>query len=285
LIQAQQTADYKKTQEFRYTDLSSFSIATDEEANIFLPLEDGKVKSIKLSGEVNWQTDLGGYIVSDLVYDNNQLYLLIEIVDKKYLTSLSSETGLVRWKELINASDNVKLYKQNKSILLINNESTYLINTQEEKLDIIELNKSIKLDNISSITIEDRKISLFNEIGKKNIWQKIIGGNIITAQIYKDGILISATDNFLYFLKVKNGKLIWKFRFENNVNAQPIIDEDKIIVLTTSNEKKVYFIETIKGKLIDEKQICDECYITKPIIKLKNTLVIQTPESIVLLTK
>lgn len=257
LIYAQQNV-YKTIREYKYADLTSFAITTDNDSSIFLPLEDGKIKSIKLNGEVNWQTDLGGYIDSDLFYSDKSINLIIANREEKYLTSLSSETGIVISKKLINASDNV-----------LQNKSSFLKLETENSIVKIEDNNSV---------------SFYDKSKEKRIWTKKTGGNILTVQTIQENLLISATDNFLYYLRKKNGKLIWKYRFQNNVNA-PLIISDKYIISTISNENKLYFVEITKGKLLEEQKVCENCYITKPIINLKENLIIQSSNSIILLSK
>lgn len=92
--------------------------------------------------------------------------------------------------------------------------------------------------------------------GGKN-WKFRAGGKVGFIRSVDDNVLLGSADNFIYFMSVEYGNLLWKRRLPGRVASGGLVGRD-IAVFTVIGERSAYVVELEKGRLIDRLDLADE---------------------------
>ena len=92
--------------------------------------------------------------------------------------------------------------------------------------------------------------------GGKN-WKFRAGGRVVYIRAVSDNVLLGSTDNFIYFMSVEYGNLLWKRRLPGRVANGGLVGRD-LAVFTVVGDRSAYIVELEKGRLIDRLELSDE---------------------------
>lgn len=92
--------------------------------------------------------------------------------------------------------------------------------------------------------------------GGKN-WKFRAGGRVVYIRAVSDNVLLGSADNFIYFMSVEYGNLLWKRRLPGRVASGGLIGRD-LAVFTVIGDRSAYIVELEKGRLIDRLDLTDE---------------------------
>ena len=92
--------------------------------------------------------------------------------------------------------------------------------------------------------------------GGKN-WKFRAGGKVVYIRAVNDNVLLGSADNFVYFMSVEYGNLLWKRRLPGRVANGGLVGRD-VAVFTVIGERSAYIVELEKGRLIDRLDLADE---------------------------
>jgi outer membrane protein assembly factor BamB len=92
--------------------------------------------------------------------------------------------------------------------------------------------------------------------GGKN-WKFRAGGRVVYIRAVSDNVLLGSADNFVYFMSVEYGNLLWKRRLPGRVANGGIIAND-LAVFTVVGDRSAYIVELQKGRLIDKLELAEE---------------------------
>ncbi len=263
---------------------TSIDIASDNKSNIVIPLLYGKIRSIKPnSGEKNWETDLGGIIVStSLINDkDNSIIVQSKIYDKLVIRSLNNESGLTNWQSVINnyteddkyylnqTSDALLLISRNAKVILINKDNGTIIS--ERDLKFILTTTPVKYNNQIYFGTLDNKIIGYS-IETLEIVSKI--------QVATSPQLIFLTNNNhllfgdnkgeTYFINLNTQRIEWKIRFGAALSSV-IMTDDSLIISSLDNFTALVSIKD-KGRFVWRKRF-DERFNADPVV-IDNYLII-----------
>jgi outer membrane protein assembly factor BamB len=190
--------------------LSTNSIASDNESNVFVTFWDGKVASINLnSAKMQWVNFLGGQIIADVLVDFTNIYVLSRAVldneqstpDQTNITirSINLQTGITDWQ--------TKVITPKQSDL-----STHIF---REKLTLVN---------------KDGNLCIINKNTGQIIRQKSLGGNLLASLYFAEDKLVTGTID----------KQILLFSLEN---------EQPVSVFSVSSVATAFFLDKTIGIL------------------------------------
>jgi len=96
-------------------------------------------------------------------------------------------------------------------------------------------------------------------ITKKIIWKVRYGAEISDVLVSQESFLISSLDNFIYYISIKTGKVIWKRRVNERLSFNSIID-NKYAIIVTSASQVADVIDIKSGKLLNQFTIENNNY-------------------------
>ncbi len=92
--------------------------------------------------------------------------------------------------------------------------------------------------------------------GGKN-WKFRAGGRVVYIRAVDDNVLLGSADNFVYFMSVEYGNLLWKRRLPGRVANGGLVASD-VAVFTVVGDRSAYIVELEKGRLIDRLDLAGE---------------------------
>lgn len=92
--------------------------------------------------------------------------------------------------------------------------------------------------------------------GGKN-WKFRAGGRVAYIRAVSDNVLLGSADNFIYFMSVQYGNLLWKRRLPGRIASGGLVGQD-LAVFTVVGDRSAYIVELGKGKLIDRIELAAE---------------------------
>jgi outer membrane protein assembly factor BamB len=92
--------------------------------------------------------------------------------------------------------------------------------------------------------------------GTKN-WKFRAGGRIVFVKPVNENVLLGSADNFVYFMSVEYGNLLWKRRLPGRIANGELIGNN-LAIFTVVGENSAYVIELEKGRLVDQISLADE---------------------------
>ncbi len=122
--------------------------ASDNRISLYIALEAGKIEKLNLEkNSTVWVSDLGGEIVSDVIYDDARVYFVTEVLkssggerenqaNRYILRALDAETGLTIWQFPFLSSKPASLSSYRDSLFLAETDGTIIsirkINAQKK---------------------------------------------------------------------------------------------------------------------------------------------------------
>lgn len=100
--------------------------------------------------------------------------------------------------------------------------------------------------------------------GGKN-WKFRAGGKIVYIRAVSDNVLLGSADNFVYFMSVEYGSLLWKRRLPGRIANGGLVGSD-LAVFTVVGDRSAYIVELAKGRVVDKLDLIgDDLFLLTPI--------------------
>lgn len=213
------------TRLFQYDD-TEYLITQDSQILSFL--RDGQVTLAELFGNKNITWDR-----SDAVRDKDQFFYQLSgdyylaVIQNKLVQYKISDGSLVR--ELVSEKSNIS---------------------------------AVLIDDDNSVIWGDVSGKVFYYDSKNGSNKKILraGGKISWLKEFGNHLIIASDDNFIQNISSKSKKIIWKKRLSGRISLEPGKFGDSII-LTTSGENEIYFLDENTGKLVNQIMFGDTEFI------------------------
>lgn len=258
---------------------TNLNIASDNVSRIFYPLKNGTIKAFDyLDGVVLWKTELGGEIVSDILYHHGKIFVATESGTESSesrtikLRSIGEATGLPVWQQDIQIEDAGTGSKQVKGVaplnLFIIDSYLYLLESSgrltvlDSLTGNIEKQVRVGFDLSSKPIIQGTNIYVAtagNEIlqissAKFEVMEVLNLGNPARS-IYAVGgneLFISDALGTLYSFNRTSSKFSWKMR----AGAEIIdIKRGKQGLFVSSNDNYVYLVSESTGNVVWRKRL------------------------------
>jgi outer membrane protein assembly factor BamB len=95
------------------------------------------------------------------------------------------------------------------------------------------------------------------QMGGGRNWKFRAGGKVVYIRSVGDNVLLGSADNFIYFMSVEYGNLLWKRRLPGRVANGGLVSSG-LAIFTVVGDRNAYIVELEKGKLIDRLELSNE---------------------------
>ncbi|MBI4853889.1 MAG: PQQ-like beta-propeller repeat protein [Acidobacteria bacterium] len=228
---------------------------------VYLPLDDGRVIALEAqTGQLRWETQPGGKIVSPLIANDEQIYissrLETETGSEGVLRVINKRSGLTSWtKKFTQAFSNpLTLIDQTIYGASLDN-NFYSLDSKSGNI-----NWSISLGSVAKAKplVTDEEIFIGTEAGLiyslsrndgKEIWQFQAQGPLrASVSIEGDEVFLGDSLGHVYCLDRDTGKLIWTIRTGAAVESAPQVFGKLLVV--TSFDNFVYGFNAKNGDTV-----------------------------------
>lgn len=185
--------------------------------------------------------------------------------------SMNEADGTVIWKSAV--SGNVASSPRY-------GDEAIVIGTPPNKVEVLAVSNGIRLSSIqmkhtptvvaslrsSTVVYADDRGGIYSsETGGQQNWKFRSGGRIVYVRMIEDKILVGSADNFIYFIDVDYGNIIWKRRLPGRVAHGGIIGKD-LAAFTVIGERSAFVIDLDTGRIVDQLTLTgDDAYLLTPI--------------------
>lgn len=212
---------------------------------VYLPLDDGKVIALEAqNGQLRWETQPGGKIVSPLIANDEQIYIASRLETENgsegILRVINKRSGLTDWiKKFPQSFSNPLALVDQKIYAASQDNNFYSLNSQSG-----EINWSTPLGSIAKgkSLITNEEIFIGTESGLfysldlsdgQEFWQFQAKGPLrSSADITEDNVFIADSLGYVYCLDRDSGKLIWSIRTGAAIESTPQVF-GKLLVITS----------------------------------------------------
>lgn len=235
------------------------------------------------TGIANWQKEID----LDSIYKIKQKDGYIIITAGKKIIFLDKMNGAYISEILISNNIEHIYFDSDGDLNVFSNETVSKISLTELRiLKVRDLQKDLlgktqkTLFNNGRIFVgkTSGEILALNSNDYSKIWKFKAGASISSLQVYKEYLIVSSFDNFLYLLNTENGQIKWKKRFNERINIEPYIKNNSVAVTSLVNDS-VYILDLNDGKTINQIKLQDNFVNGKNILG-ENQLLIQTQKGI-----
>lgn len=117
----------------------------------------------------------------------------------------------------------------------------------------------------AAVYSDDRgNVHSINMNGGKN-WKFRAGGRVVYIRPVGDNVLLGSADNFVYFMNVEYGNLLWKRRLPGRIASGGIIGSD-LAAFTVIGERSAFILDLEKGRVVDRVELSnDDAFLLTPI--------------------
>lgn len=266
----------------------SNNLASDNEAQIYLPIFPGQIKTLGVNKNENWKIDLGGEIINRPLYQNKMLYVLSKITNQArelgniayFISAINTNSGITEWKKEYVSEKIPIVFLQKSNLIIILAELTHSLDEQSSKFIVLDINTGQPIlektynfivkqffngsnedltfltskNSITSFSISDGELLSFN-ISLKNIE---------SGSTYEDGVLLSDNKGSLYFIDSSGKENKFKIRLGAKIthislynNRFLISSLDNFIYSVSADGKQINWKKRFAGRII-EKPIVEQ---------------------------
>ena len=242
-------------------DISSNLFAAD--AGLFLVTasvtgETGKVGSSVLrslskeTGITNWTLRMPDSINHFL---GGAPGLVIVVSNGGVVQAIDAKSGTVKWKrELAEGFSSQPAFTSEKVFVASTDKQIFGISNATGEISIVQKLlyrvTAIALLRNNDLVVGDERgnVTLFAVLSGKRIW-KFKSGAEISAIIAVDGhLLVTSHDNFVYWLKPRNGGVVWKKRLPGRV-TQLVNVMDQFALISSFEDHGAVLADLVNGKI------------------------------------
>lgn len=117
----------------------------------------------------------------------------------------------------------------------------------------------------AAVYSDDRGNVYSIQLGGGKNWTFRVGGRVVYIRPVNENVLLGSADNFVYFMSVEYGNLLWKRRLPGRIASGGLLGDD-LGIFTVIGERSAYLVELEKGKLIDKLDLSgDDAFLLTPI--------------------
>jgi outer membrane protein assembly factor BamB len=223
------TLPFKRCWEYKTEEIISGDIASDNDLNIVIPFQTGKLEFLDSNGGGRfWSSRLGGEIVSNLAVGGDKVYVVLRSVENFSLKSISKITGITVW---------------------------------QTKFEMPETFKSV--DDKSSLHLYEDKLVLVNQNGEfyafakesgEILWHKRIGRNLTSPPVFlQDSIIAETSDKKLSVISAADGAKLRDAAAPDQITVLTAQSEDKIFI--GDRQGGVSAVNTVSGGTIWKNRV------------------------------
>lgn len=243
------------------------------------------------TGITNWQQTINFNENKDGQQHTGQFYLsiinekVIGINENAEMSAFDHTTGNLLWSKPATGKLSARPVISFQQIITAGPDGKISITSEDGK---VESQFVVKTNPTSVLLFEDRMIiwgdsmgivGSFDLINKKYSWKRRFGGEITNILPTPTGILFTSSDNFIYLVSGRDGKLQWKKRLSGRLSAAPLISGN-FGIFNSLSDPTVNIVELATGKIVNQINLGEENYLLGQAFASDDLLVLPTREGL-----
>ncbi len=128
------------------------------------------------------------------------------------------------------------------------------------------------------IGYKDGTVNSFDNKLKKN-WDLKFGGEITDIKNFKENLLISSKDNFMYSVKAVKGNNIWKLKLPGRIVSSVLINQETLLIVSFGSESAI-LINPQNGRMINKIDFEKDTYFVSQPVYINDKVIIPTNRGI-----
>jgi outer membrane protein assembly factor BamB len=121
----------------------------------------------------------------------------------------------------------------------------------------------------------DGYVYAFNELRAKLVWRRRTGAAVQSVAAVDNGLLAASLDNFVYFLSLKKGALVWRRQLPGRIPARPITAPDGALFTPLSTDSAIV-LSLRDGKAANTLSLGEENSSSAAPIAIENMVLVTT---------
>ena len=121
----------------------------------------------------------------------------------------------------------------------------------------------------------DGYVYAFNEMRSKLLWRRRTGASVQAVVMVDNGLLAASLDNFVYFLSLKGGALVWRRQLPGRISARPVTASDGALFTPLSTDSAIV-LSLRDGKPANTLSLGEENSSSAAPIAIENMVLITT---------
>ena len=121
----------------------------------------------------------------------------------------------------------------------------------------------------------DAYVYAFSEQRKKLLWRRRTGAAVQSVAATENGLLAASLDNFVYFLSLKKGALVWRRQLPGRIPAPPVTGPDGVLFTPLSTDSAIV-LNLRDGKPTNTLSLGEENSSSAAPIAVENAVLIAT---------
>ena len=207
-----------------------------DDAQVFVPLRNGTLVAVKIvDGSITWTSELETKFTPVVADD-----LVIVATDQR-LVGLRASDAVTLWTTDLGAPVSVTplLTTGWLVVALASGEIVVLRASDGTEFWRNQLSGSLEVQpavggNTLFVPVADGRIVALELVTGRRLWEYRLRGS--PRQILPlDGLFVGSTDNFMYRLSRKNGKVEWMWRTGADIVGLPAVDEHRVFFVSLDN--------------------------------------------------
>jgi outer membrane protein assembly factor BamB len=228
---------------------------------VLVKLDGGVLKSLRSAdGSEEWTAELGGEIISDIVFANGRYYLVTRSIPLNgtgeavsYLRSLSAETGLPGLAVNVPAADSASLITTASVLIVIGSDGAFSAFDQAgSKIWNFTVSGSVSTvprSNAETLTIGTTDKAVYRiALATGETIARISGPSIPTSVTFgADGIIYIGDDRGrIYYIDAASGGVKWTFKSGGRIER---LSKHRDSLLAVSVDNFIYSIDGNSGRV------------------------------------
>jgi outer membrane protein assembly factor BamB len=121
----------------------------------------------------------------------------------------------------------------------------------------------------------DGYVYAFNELRAKLLWQHRTGAGVQSVAAVENGLLAASLDNFVYFLSLRKGTLVWRRQLPGRIPARPFTAADGALFTPLSTDSAIV-LSLRDGKSANALSLGEENSSSAAPIAVENMVLVTT---------
>ena len=134
-------------------------------------------------------------------------------------------------------------------------------------------------DDVVYFGSNDGNVYAYSETHKKLLWHRRTGAGVQAVAIVPNGLVAASLDNFVYFLSLNKGSLIWRRQLPGRISARPITSADGALFTPFSTDQAIV-LNLRDGKTANTLPLGEENSSSAAPVSVNNLVLITIPHGL-----
>ena len=248
------------------------------------PLQGGTLRALsKTTGLTTWMRTLPAAISAGLAVDGVALF---GATADGNVYAFDKRTGLVLWSiqypevftaQPVVSGEHVYLGSKTGSVRALNVRTGEVV--WEYKTAGPIQGAAAVFEDVAYFGSGDGYVYAYDESRKKLLWQRRTGAAVQAVAVVPNGLVAASLDNFVYFLSLNKGSLIWRRQLPGRISSRPITSADGALFTPFSTDQAIV-LNLKDGKTANTLTLGEENSSAAAPISINNLVLITIPHGL-----